>query len=144
MIEYNIKLRNEAKKISLKNLNSDSIKIKFKLKGIYKNIKFKGEISLIIHSKNNKFEINKLIISDLDISGKNSSSNSLSKNVYTLSIFETNNDEKNIKHIYKYLKYFVNSLNIKIENNLIDSIVFNNINSNIKKINIIGYARKYY
>lgn len=47
MLEFNIKLRNESKKINLSNLKSNSLKLKFKVKGLYKDNKFKGEVYLL-------------------------------------------------------------------------------------------------
>ena len=142
MQEFNIKLRNESKKVSLKDLKTDCIKIKFKVKGLYKDLKFNAEINFVICIVNNKIEIHKLSISDLDVCDK-SSSDFICNNIYTLSACDIIENEDNIKKIYNHLKLFINSIEINRDNNRINYIVFNSTNNKIRKVNIRGYARKY-
>jgi hypothetical protein len=143
MQEFNIKLRNNSIKVNLKDLKTDYIKIKFKVKGLYKNLKFKAEVNFIVYIVNNKFEIHKLCICNLDICNI-LSSDFVCNNIYTSSICDIIKNEDYIKKIYNQLKYFINSIEINKDNNQINSIVFNSVNNKIKKINIRGYARKYY
>ena len=142
MHEFNIKLRNESKKVSLIDLKTNCIKIKFKIKGLYKNLKLKGEVNFVICIINNKIEINKLSIEDLDVYN-NSSSDFIFDNVYTLSAYEIVQNKDNIKKIYNNLKELVNSIEINKENNYINYIVFNSSKNKIRKLNIKGYVRKY-
>lgn len=143
MIELNIKLRNDAKKLSLSNLKSDSLKIKFKVKGLYKNIKFGGEIYLIIKLKNGKLKIIEDSIHDLNIVESKSSSDEIFNNVYTMISNDFINSENVTKKIYKHLKKIINNIKIKFNEDLITSIIFDLRNSKIIKLNIKGYIRKY-
>jgi hypothetical protein len=143
MQEFNIKLRNESKKVNLLNLKTNYLKIKFKIKGLYKkNFKFKGEVNFVISIINNNIEIKNLSISDLDVYN-NSSSDLIYNNVYTLSACEIIENENYIKKIYNNLKEFVNSIEINKKDNKINYIVFNSSKNKIRKINIKGYARDY-
>lgn len=143
MIEYHIKIRNDAKKINLSNLKSDSLKFKFKLKGLYKEHKFKAEVSLIVALVNNKLKITDVSIYDLDVDVHKSSSDIIFKNIYTTIPSEFIDNENLIKKIYKKLKSFIYNFQITKNNDSITSIVFDSRNSKIKKLNIKGYVRKY-
>lgn len=140
MQEFDIKLRNEIKKISLNELKADCIKIKFKVKGKYKDLKFKAEIIFIIKIVNNKIEIHDLSICELNIC-ESSSSEFICNNIYTLTSCKVIENKNNIKKIYNFLKHFINSIEINKTKNQINFIVFKTTDK-INKINIKGYARK--
>ena len=142
MIKLDLKLRKKSKSIDLTELNVNSIKIKFKIKGIYKNTKFKAEISFKLFIINDEIKIRDLTICDLDIydSESSDSSDSSGCNPYMLNIDEKFCDKNNIKKIYKEIKNFIKSIKITQKNNLIDLLTFN-LNNKLKKINIKGYIR---
>jgi hypothetical protein len=143
MLEFNIKLRNDAKKLSLSNLKSNSLKLKLKVKGLYKNHKFRAEIYLIIKLENNKLKIVDISIYDFNIVECSSSSLDVFDNIYTIKLFDSI-DNKNInKKVYNHLKTFINNIKITSDKNLINSFVFDSTNSKIRKINIKGYVRNY-
>ena len=143
MLEFNIKLRNESKKINLSNLKSNSLKLKFKLKGLYKDNKFKGEVYLLIKLENDKLHIIDVSINDLNIIDCNSSSNDIFDNVYTMAAFDLINNDNVNKKVYTHLKNFIHNIQITSDKNLITSIIFDSRNSKVKKLNIKGYVRKY-
>lgn len=146
MSEFNIKLRNESKKIDIKPLNSNYLKIKAKLKGKYPNIKFKAEILLKIRYKNNSLKIVENSISGLELFKINSSSDFVYDDIYTLNSFSSSDlysDGKTIKKIYSQLKLFFNKIKISHNNQILTSIVFDNKNLKISKINMKGLIRKH-
>lgn len=157
MFDFKLKIRNHKKEINLSKLSSSNIKIKFKLKGLYKNSNFKAGVSFIIDLKNNKLKISNLLIYKLEFEKKNnSSSDDIWKNIYTTSIkdpfnsnINSNSDddcynEHNRKNIYNNIKFFINSIQIKHNNEIITSIILNSVKNPIKKLNIKGYVRKYH
>ena len=142
MLKFKIKLRNESKKISLKDLKTNCIKIKFKVSGLYKNLKFKAEVNFVICIIDDKIEIYNLFISDLDVCD-NSSSDFVCENIYTLTPYDVIKSEDNTRKIYNNLKNFLNSVVINKNDKQINSIVFDSSKNKIKKLNIKGYARKF-
>lgn len=143
MLEFNIKLRNESKKLNLSNLKSNSLKLKFKVKGLYKDNKFRGEVYLLIKLENGKLHMFDVSINDLNIIDCSSSSNDIFDNVYTIAAFDLINNDNLNKKVYTHLKNFINNIQITSDKNLITSIIFDSINSKVKKLNIKGYVRKY-
>jgi hypothetical protein len=141
MQEFDIKLRNESKKISLKSLKTNCVRIKFKVKGLYKKLKFKAEVSFTIIITNNIVEILNLSIENLDLF-ENSTSDLFFNNVYTLTTYEFLENDNKIKKIYYYLKNFINSIGVSRDGNQINAIIFNTTTGKIKKLNIRGYLRK--
>lgn len=153
MFDFELKLRNDKKEINLSKLNYNCIKIKFKLKGFYKNTNFKASVSFIINLKNNKIKISNLSIYELKFETiNNSSSDDIWENIYTAQLdnFTCTNEnsdycnEYNRKKIYNNIKFFVNSIRIKHNNEKIISIIFNSNNNSIKKFNMKGCVRKYH
>lgn len=145
MSEFNIKLRNESKKVDLKSFNSNFIKIKAKLKGKYKDIKFKAEIILKIRYKNNSLEIIENSISNLELNKNNSYSGFIYDNIYTLNSFSSSDlysDDKITKKIYTQLKLFLNKVKISHNDLILTSIIFDNENLKISKINMKGNIKK--
>jgi len=144
MEEFKIKLRNNKKDLILTKLNTDSIKVKFRIKGLYKEIKFKSEVSVKIFIKHNNIKIKDLSICDIDLFDSKSSSDYMFSNPYNLNFNElTIDNDGNIKKIYNHIKDFINSIKITKNQNLISSLAFNSENSKIKKMNIKGYVRNY-
>lgn len=173
MLEFKIKLRNDEKKLDLIKLNSNSIKIKLKLTGIYDKTKFKAKVSFIIYLNNNSLQILDLSIVDLEIlknksnksnkskllssSSSSSSSDNIWENAYILALddFMKNNNEnlnsnsnekskrKTYTIIYNNLKKIIGSIQIIKNNGIINSLIFDAKNSLIRKINLKGYVRKY-
>lgn len=143
MLEFNIKLRSDSKKISISNLNSDSLKLKFKVKGLYKDKFFSGEVYLIVKLENNKLNIIDLSINDLDVKKCNSSYDDIFTNIYTLTAFDLIDNENITKKVYNSLKTFINGVKITSDKNLITSIIFDSTNSKFRKLNIKGYVRKH-
>jgi hypothetical protein len=143
MLEFNIKLRNDVKKLSLSKLKSNSLKLKFKVKGLYKDNKFRGEVYLVIKLENGKLKIVDVSIYDLNVIDCKSSSEYIFNNVYTMTAYDVINDENVTKKVYNYLKNLINNIQITTDKNLITSIVFDLRDSKIRKLNIKGYVRKY-
>jgi hypothetical protein len=144
MQKFNIKLRNDFKKVSLKELKTNCVKLKFKVRGLYKKLKFKAEVNFIACVIGDKNEIHNLSISDLDVCD-GSSSDLVYNNFYTLTACDIIENEDCTRKIYNHLKNFINSIVInKNQNqNQVDYIVFNSSKNKIKKLNIKGYVRKY-
>jgi hypothetical protein len=129
-------------------LTENNYIIKLKLKGLISKIKFKSKVNFIIKNtnNNNKNKINHIKIKNIEIEEDSNNNNSSEKifnsnNIYTLNFSESNSSEssKNIleKKVYEEIKLFLNSINLKIENN-ITKLKFRTENSKIDKLVVKG------
>lgn len=157
MKKFSIKLRNDKKKLNVFELNSKSLKIKFKIKGLHMRKKFSAFASFAITLNSNNIKVSNLSIYDIELksslkSSSNSCSNSCSMfmNPYTLNSSSSSDSssskschENLLKSLYTQLKKFINAIKISISNNFIETITFNTTHSEIKKMNIKGYLRQY-
>jgi hypothetical protein len=157
MKSFNVKLRDNKKKIIISSLNTNSIKIKFKLKGLYKkNIKFASEVSFKVVISQNNIKLFDVLVHNLEqihnlLSSSSSSSSGLN-DIYKVSDNAGYDSESSlscdggcINKIYNYIKLFIKSTKFSVEKKIFNSVIFslkkNKINK-INKINIRGYVRK--
>lgn len=153
MKKFSIKLHDNKKKLNVFELNSKSLKIKFKIKGLCMGKKFSALISFTITLNSNKIKVSNLLIYDIELkSSSNSCSNSCSMfiNPYTLNSSSSSDSssskschENLLKLLYTQLKKFINAIKISISNNFIEAITFNTAHCEIKKMNIKGYLRQH-
>lgn len=158
MNKFTIKLRHGKKKLNLMELNSKSIKIKFKIIGMYNGLKFKSTVSFKIQLSGSKVKVADLSISDLDLCDSYKCDSSLSflescGNLYCMSdshgssksscSSSTDSYESVLKKIHDCIKKFILSIKIGIGCGLIKELIFSLKKSKITKMNIKGYIRQH-
>ena len=145
MLKFEIKLRGHKKYIvKTKKIQSDSLVIKLKIKGLYLNKKFNSYVKLLVSTKKNKVSINDINI--IDIEACDSSTYELS-DIYKI-------EKDNISFIdsllngyqdkvYNQIKNFVKHIKFNVsKKNFIESIIFSLKHTDIEKINLKGMIYK--
>ncbi len=146
MLKFNFKLKDSSEIVENNSLDKSSLNFSLKLKGLVYDKQFYSKVNFKIKYFENKNIISDLIIKNIDIDSKNSSSYSSEElisfgNIYTMSIFDDNSsscDSYLEKKIYKIIKSFIKSIKVKVKNNIINKINFTIKNSKIKKLFIKG------
>lgn len=141
MEKFKLNIRKNREEIDVSRLNSDRLKIIFRLKALYKNENIEGKVSFHISISNNKPKIRNLTIYNLEFETSNSKSSSSYHNPYTLSssILDSSSDKSSkYTQIYDSIRKFIQNIMIKKNNNKINTIYFSLTNSDITKMNLRG------